>query len=54
MQYNFFLIGNEEQSNSEAEKIERSFVDIADEEFGQQVNKKKKRELPYRSTAHVV
>lgn len=48
-----FLIGNEEESDSEAEEIERSFVDIADEEFEQQVNKKNKREFPYRSTAHV-
>ena len=49
----FFLMGNEEQSDSKAEEIERRFVDIADEEFEQKVNKKDKREFPYRSTAHV-
>ena len=47
------MCSNEEQSDSEVEEIERSFVDITDEEFEQQVNKKNKREFPYRSTAHV-
>ena len=37
---NVFLIGNEEQSASETEEIKRSFVDIPNEEFEQQVNKK--------------
>jgi len=48
-----FLVGNEEQSDSETEEIERSFVGIADAEFEQQVNKKNKREFTYRSTAQV-
>ena len=42
----FFLIGNEEQADSEAEEIERSFEDIADEEFKQQVKKKEQKRIP--------
>ena len=42
-----------ENSESEEEEGERSFIELADEEFEQQSSKRLRTEFPYRSTAHV-